>query len=63
MVPHGDRGVARGRDAGGAVDAAVSGFSRIPVYDGSIDHITGIVCVNDTLPFLARANARHDWPR
>jgi putative hemolysin len=34
--------------------AVESGFSRIPVYDGSIDHITGIVYVNDTLPFLAR---------
>ena len=27
--------------------AVESGFSRIPVYDGSIDHITGIVYVND----------------
>lgn len=34
--------------------AVESGFSRIPVYDESIDHITGIVYVNDTLAYLAR---------
>lgn len=26
-----------------------SGFSRIPVYENSIDHITGIICVKDLL--------------
>ncbi len=34
--------------------AVASGFSRIPVYSGSIDHITGIVYVNDTLLSLGR---------
>lgn len=34
--------------------AVESGFSRIPVYAESIDHITGIVYVNDTLANLAR---------
>ncbi len=37
------------------VEVAVdSGFSRIPVYEESIDHITGIVYVNDTLAHLSR---------
>ena len=37
------------------LEAAVeSGFSRIPVYRDSIDHITGIVYVNDTLLSLGR---------
>lgn len=32
------------------VNAAISsGFSRIPVYKGSMDHITGIICVKDLL--------------
>ncbi|MBQ8781824.1 MAG: HlyC/CorC family transporter [Oscillospiraceae bacterium] len=32
------------------VNAAISsGFSRIPVYKGSMDHITGIICVKDML--------------
>lgn len=32
------------------INASISsGFSRIPVYDDSIDHITGIVCVKDLL--------------
>ncbi|MGI5816693.1 MAG: hemolysin family protein [Armatimonadota bacterium] len=34
--------------------AVESGFSRIPVYRESIDHITGIVYVNDTLLSLSR---------
>lgn len=37
------------------VEVAVeSGYSRIPVYRESIDHITGIVYVNDTLLSLSR---------
>ncbi|MGD9497003.1 MAG: hemolysin family protein [Armatimonadota bacterium] len=37
------------------VEAAVeSGFSRIPIYEGSIDHIVGIVYVNDILANLSR---------
>lgn len=32
------------------VNASISsGFSRIPIYEESIDHITGIVCVKDLL--------------
>ena len=32
------------------VNAAISsGFSRIPVYKGSMDHIAGIICVKDLL--------------
>jgi len=38
--------------------AVESGFSRIPVYEDSIDHITGIVYVNDTLAHLGRGE-RH----
>ncbi|MGM0494754.1 MAG: hemolysin family protein [Armatimonadota bacterium] len=34
--------------------AVASGYSRIPVYEESIDHITGIVYVNDTLLSLSR---------
>jgi len=34
--------------------AVESGYSRIPVYSDSIDHITGIVYVNDTLLSLGR---------
>jgi len=36
--------------------AVESGFSRIPVYAESIDHISGIVYVNDTLANLARGD-------
>lgn len=38
-----------------AMEVAVeSGYSRIPVYEDSIDHITGILYVNDTLLSLTR---------
>ncbi len=38
-----------------AMEVAVeSGYSRIPVYEDSIDHITGILYVNDTLLSLSR---------
>jgi len=37
------------------VEVAVdSGYSRIPVYQDSIDHVTGIVYVNDTLVALSQ---------
>lgn len=36
--------------------AVESGFSRIPVYEESVDHITGIVYVNDVLMRLARGD-------
>ncbi len=35
------------------VTAAESGFSRLPVYVGSIDEIIGVVVLKDVLPFLA----------
>jgi len=31
-----------------------SGYSRIPVYEGSFDHIKGILYIKDLLPFLDR---------
>jgi putative hemolysin len=33
--------------------SAESGFSRLPVYTGTIDKITGIICVKDLLPLIA----------
>ncbi len=33
-----------------------SGFSRIPIYSESIDHVTGVVYVNDVILQLARGN-------
>jgi CBS domain containing-hemolysin-like protein len=42
---------------GDAIDSIVSeGHSRIPVFEGSIDEIVGIVYAKDLLPFL-KANA------
>ncbi len=40
-----------------------SGHSRIPVYEGSVDAIIGIVHVKDLLPFLARGQADVDLRR
>jgi putative hemolysin len=36
-----------------ASKAAETGFSRLPVYSGSIDRITGIICVKDLLALVA----------
>lgn len=36
-----------------------SGFSRIPVYEGSLDKVLGILYIKDLLPFLNRADI--DW--
>ncbi|MDR0944295.1 MAG: hemolysin family protein [Ruminococcus sp.] len=36
-----------------AMKSAESGFSRLPVYMGTIDKITGIICVKDLLPLIA----------
>jgi putative hemolysin len=36
-----------------ALKSAESGFSRLPVYSGTIDKITGIICVKDLLPLIA----------
>ncbi len=32
----------------------ISGFSRIPIYENNIDHITGILYKNDALVYLAK---------
>jgi CBS domain containing-hemolysin-like protein len=34
-----------------------SGFSRMPVYDGSIDNIVGLILVKDLLPTVLRADS------
>jgi putative hemolysin len=36
-----------------AAKSAESGFSRLPVMSGTIDKITGIICVKDLLPLVA----------
>jgi putative hemolysin len=36
-----------------AAKAAETGFSRLPTFDGSIDRITGIICVKDLLALVA----------
>jgi len=39
-----------------------SGYSRMPVYDGTFDNIKGILHVKDLLPFLPhKDNAAFDW--
>lgn len=42
--------------------AAKSGYSRIPVYRGTIDHIEGILYTKDLLPYLAEGKNFH-WQR
>ncbi len=37
-----------------------SGYSRIPVYDGSLDQISGILYIKDLLPHL-EADSSFDW--
>jgi CBS domain containing-hemolysin-like protein len=39
------------------------GFTRYPVYDGSLDNIVGIVNVKDLLPFLAKESGTLDLRR
>ena len=40
------------------VEAAIrSGFSRIPVYDGDLDNIVGVVMVKDLLPLVEKNDA------
>ncbi|WP_026754181.1 gliding motility-associated protein GldE [Sediminibacter sp. Hel_I_10] len=40
-------------------DIIKNGYSRIPVYKESIDHVTGILYVKDLLPFIDRKH--FDW--
>ncbi len=42
--------------------AAKSGYSRIPVYKGTIDHIEGILYTKDLLPYLAEGK-NFQWQR
>lgn len=37
-----------------------SGYSRVPVYKESFDHITGILYIKDLLPFMTKSQP-HDW--
>ncbi len=39
-----------------------SGFSRIPVFEGSIDHIKGILYIKDVVPYISEP-ADFDWQR
>ncbi|MBM3171157.1 MAG: gliding motility-associated protein GldE [Bacteroidetes bacterium] len=39
-----------------------SGYSRIPVYNGSLDQVTGILYVKDLIPFLSE-DAQFNWNR
>lgn len=39
---------------------AESGFSRIPVYNGTFDDILGILYIKDLLPFLDKENVEFD---
>ena len=37
-------------------------YSRMPVYEGSFDRVTGVLCVKDLLPFLGeKNNDTFDW--
>ncbi len=59
MAPRVDMvGVPRQATVRAAVDIALeAGHSRLPVYDGSLDRIVGIVYAKDLLQFVGRANA------
>jgi putative hemolysin len=59
MAPRVDMvGVPREATVRAAVEIALeAGHSRLPVYDGSLDHIVGIVYAKDLLRFVGRANA------
>lgn len=37
------------------------GFSRIPVYDETIDNIKGVLYSRDLLPYIGRPDADFDW--
>lgn len=39
-----------------------SGYSRIPIYDGTIDQVRGIVYAKDLLPYIKSFEAK-DWQR
>ena len=37
-------------------------YSRVPVYQGSFDRVTGVLCIKDLLPFLGeKNNDSFDW--
>lgn len=38
-----------------------SGFSRIPVYDGTEDNIKGILFSRDLLPYVGKVDSSFDW--
>ena len=38
-----------------------SGYSRIPVYEGSEDNIRGILFSRDLLPYIGKADETFDW--
>ncbi len=38
-----------------------SGFSRLPVYEGTNDNIKGILYSRDLLPYIGRDNSDFDW--
>lgn len=39
-----------------------SGYSRIPVYEGSEDNIRGILFSRDLLPYIGKVDDSFDWP-
>lgn len=59
MAPRVDMvGVPRQATVRDAVDVALeAGHSRLPVFDGSLDRIVGVVYAKDLLRFVGRANA------
>lgn len=37
-------------------------YSRVPVFEGSFDHVIGVLCIKDLLPFLEKKNdPAFDW--